>query len=81
MKGEFETTVHCPELDDSVTVLVQILSAYAGAPATRWEPAEDPEIELAVYREESDQDAWDSLSENDKSRIWDEAFDYLKHSF
>lgn len=74
----FDSTIYDEDLDEDVSVTVEITSVSPGCRATYWEPGEDPEIEIAVYTEDSDKDIFDTLGPYTQERLVDEAWEHVK---
>ena len=74
----FDSAIYDEDLDEDVPVTVEILSVSAGYQATYWEPGADPEIEIAVYAEDSDKDMFDTLGPYTQERLIDEAWEHVE---
>lgn len=78
MITQFKSRVHSAELDDSIEVIVCITHAYLGRNATRFEPADDAELELEVYQEKGGENLWPKLEHDEQCVLVDQAFEHLK---
>lgn len=74
----FDSFIYDEDLDEEVPVTVEITSVSAGYQATYWEPGEDPEIEIEVYAEGSNEDLFYSLGQCTQERLVDEAWERVK---
>jgi hypothetical protein len=76
-KTEFMSWVYNLDTEEEDAVDVNIISYYAGCKATYWEPGDDPEIEIAVFRDTGDC-IFDTLDGETQERLIDEAWEHLK---
>lgn len=75
---KFESHIYDPAIEDELEVEVEVLSYSAGARATYYEPAEDAELELAVYHVGGGVNIWKTLPQQAQERLIEQAYGLLE---
>jgi hypothetical protein len=73
MKFKFETYASLKDSEDELDVTVEVTDIFYGAPATRFDPEEDPSLEFTVKNEQGD-DITVLVSDYDIERIEEYCF-------
>jgi hypothetical protein len=77
MKFKFETYASLKGSEDELDVTVEVTDIFYGAPATRFDPEEDPYLEFTVKNEQGD-DITSLVNDYDIERIEEECFEWGK---
>jgi hypothetical protein len=77
MKFKFETYASLKDSENEIDVTVEVTDIFYGAPATRFDPEEDPYLEFTV-KDEHDNDITKLINDYDIERIEEYCFAWGK---
>jgi hypothetical protein len=75
MKFKFNTYASLKDSEDELDVTVEVTDIFYGAPATRFDPEEDPCLEFTV-KDEHDNDITKLINDYDIERIEEACFEW-----
>jgi hypothetical protein len=75
MKFKFETYASIKGSEDELDVTVEVTDIFYGAPATRFDPEEDANIEFTV-KDEQGNDITNLINDYDLERIEEKCFEW-----
>lgn len=74
MKFKFDTFASLKDSEDELDVTVEVTDIFYGAPATRFDPEEDPYLEFSV-KDECGNDITSLINDYDIERIEEACFE------